>query len=108
MLANLLTNSIAYTDAPGEIHLTLTQNKKVLHLTLEDTAPTVSEEAMQHLFERFYRAEGSRNRRFGGAGIGLALVQQIVQAHQGDVTVSASQLGGLKFTLTLPQEAYAS
>ena len=108
MLANLLANSIAYTDAPGEIHLTLTENKKVLHLVLEDTAPSVSEEAMQHLFERFYRAEGSRNRRFGGAGIGLALVQQIAQAHQGDVTVSASHIGGLKFTLTLPQEAYAS
>lgn len=108
MIANLIANSIAYTDQPGHIYIKLTQNKKVLHLELEDTAPSVSEEAMKHLFERFYRAEGSRNRRFGGAGIGLALVQQIVHAHQGDVTVSASSHGGLKFYLTLPQEAYAS
>lgn len=108
MLANLITNSIAYTDAPGDIYLSLTRHKKMLHLTIEDSAPSVSDEAMQHLFERFYRAEGSRNRRLGGAGIGLALVQQIVHAHQGDIAVLASQHGGLKFNLTLPQEAYAS
>lgn len=106
MLSNLVNNSIAYTDVPGEIRLTLKTKDQHLFLTLEDSAPGVPDQVMPHLFERFFRGESSRNRRYGGAGIGLALVAQIVQAHQGQLDCKHSELGGLAITIQLPLEAY--
>ena len=106
MLTNLMSNSLAYTDAPGQVNIALNSDAKTLTLTVEDSAPGVPEEALQHLFERFFRAEASRNRRYGGAGIGLALVAQIVQAHQGTIESAHSDLGGIRITIKLPLEAF--
>lgn len=102
MITNLVNNSIAYTDTPGQIKLSLFKTNKQLKLAIEDSAPGVSDEALARLFERFYRAEASRNRRFGGAGIGLALVEQIVQAHQGTISADKSSMGGLLIQIELP------
>jgi two-component system sensor histidine kinase BaeS len=107
MINNLLSNSIAYTDAPGLIRLTLKKEQQTIQLTVEDSAPGVPADSLNKLFERFYRGESSRNRRYGGAGIGLALVEQIVQAHQGTIKPAQSELGGLCITITLPLEAYS-
>lgn len=107
MLSNLLSNSLAYTDAPGLVRLQLSHNATQLTLCLEDSAPGVGDQALTRLFDRFFRGETSRNRRYGGAGIGLALVEQIVHAHQGEIHAEHSALGGVKITLTLPLEAFA-
>lgn len=106
MLSNLLNNSLSYTDAPGLIKIKLTKEQKQLDLTIEDSAPNVADDALPLLFERFYRGEASRSRRYGGAGIGLALVEQIVQAHQGTITAQQSELGGLLIHIQLPLEAF--
>lgn len=108
LLTNLLHNSFKYTDAPGEVRVSLCADATHLCLVIEDSSPGVAENEINQLFDRFYRIEASRNRRLGGAGIGLALVAQIVQAHQGTISAEASKLGGIKISINLPLEAYAS
>lgn len=108
LLNNLLQNSIDYTDAVqpngsiGKIQLSLSKNNNAWTLCIEDSAPGVSEQELKHLKERFYRAEASRNRRTGGTGLGLAMVNQVVQAHEGEFTTELSELGGLKVSILLP------
>ena len=69
---------------------------------LDDSGAGVPDAALAHLAERFYRVEGSRSRQHGGAGLGLALVQRIVDAHGGALSFARSDLGGLQVQLTLP------
>ncbi len=101
---NLLKNSRRYTDPGGEIRLSAWQTGGQVHFKIEDSAPGVDEETLSHLFDRFYRAEGSRNRGGGGAGLGLAICRNIVEAHQGEILAKPSPLGGLQIIVTLPRQ----
>lgn len=101
---NLLKNSCRYTDPGGEIQITAWQTGRQAHFKIEDSAPSVDEATLPHLFDRFYRAEGSRNRAVGGAGLGLAICKNIVDAHQGKVLAKPSSLGGLQVVVTLPRQ----
>lgn len=78
---NLLENSLRYTDSGGSLKISAEQHDKTVRLTFADSAPGVSDEQLQKLFERFYRTEGSRNRASGGSGLGLAICLNIVEAH---------------------------
>ncbi|MEY4642948.1 MAG: hypothetical protein RLZZ227_2942 [Pseudomonadota bacterium] len=101
---NLLTNSIRYTDAGGEVrvHVRETSNNSMI-IEWFDSAPGVSTENLGRLFDRLYRVDTSRNRAKGGSGLGLAICQNIVQAHEGTISASASLLGGLKVTIHFPR-----
>lgn len=99
---NLLTNAIHYTDSPGTVAVTSTLNGDWVCLEVEDSAPGVSEEALPWLFDALYRHDASRQRRRCGAGLGLAICQNIVDAHQGIISASSSPLGGVKITVQLP------
>ncbi len=100
---NLLKNSRRYTDPGGEIRVSAWQTNQQVHFNIEDSAPGVDEERLSHLFDRFYRAEGSRNRAIAGAGLGLAICRNIVEAHQGTIEAKSSPLGGLQIVVTLPR-----
>jgi two-component system sensor histidine kinase BaeS len=102
---NLLENSLRYTDAGGRLRIGVRRDAGRVAVEFEDSAPGVAAEAMPHLFERFFRAEGSRNRAHGGAGLGLAIVRSIVEAHGGEIAARASKLGGLAVTIALPELA---
>jgi two-component system sensor histidine kinase BaeS len=99
---NLLENSLRYTDAGGRLRIGVRRDAGRVAVEFEDSAPGVAAEAMPHLFERFFRVEGSRNRAHGGAGLGLAIVRSIVEAHGGEIKASASPLGGLAVSIELP------
>lgn len=99
---NLLENSARYTDPGGTVRVTARRNGAGVEIDLEDSAPGVPPEALPHLFERFYRVEGSRSRANGGAGLGLAIVRSVVEAHGGGIEAAASSLGGLRVTISLP------
>jgi signal transduction histidine kinase len=101
-LSNLLQNSIRY--AVKRIDVTLIQNNESFSITVEDDGPGIPEEKRESIFDPFNRADSSRTRDTGGFGIGLAIVNQVAQWHQGTVFVSSSALGGACFTLTIPQE----
>jgi len=71
-------------------------------IEFEDSAPGVREEELNRLFDRLYRVEGSRSRISGGAGLGLAICKNIVEAHAGTISAHPSRLGGLLIRVTLP------
>ena len=102
LLHNLLENSRRYTDAGGRTVLRATGEGDEVRVHCEDSAPGVDPASLERLFERFYRAERSRNRASGGTGLGLAICRGIAEVHGGKLTAQASALGGLQLTLTLP------
>jgi two-component system sensor histidine kinase BaeS len=111
VLANLLQNTLRYTDAPGHLRIRLyEQQPGWLVLDWDDSAPGVAQEHLARLTDRLYRVESSRERRGddGGAGLGLAIARAIVDAHGGDMTARQSPLGGLGWTVRLPALAPAA
>ena len=102
LFSNLLENSCRYTDAGGALHLRAWREGRRMLIDLQDSAPGVAKEQMPRLFERFFRAEGSRSRRSGGAGLGLSICERIVQAHEGRIEARESPLGGLWLRVELP------
>ena len=102
LFVNLIGNAIAYTDAPGEIRLGVSNGETHALINIEDSSPGVDPSEFEVLFEPLYRNDESRNRRKGGAGLGLAICENIVEAHQGDIQATASDLGGLKIQIRLP------
>lgn len=102
LLNNLLENSLAYTDAPGQINLGLTHDNEMLTLTIEDSSPGANEQECEQLFEPLYRLDGSRSRRSGGAGLGLAICRNIVTAHRGSIQARPAALGGLSIRIEIP------
>ena len=102
LLDNLLVNSCKYTDAPGQVMVSLELKRHAAVIRVEDSAPGVPDEAHGALFEHLYRVDQSRNRATGGSGLGLAICRRIVAAHDGEVAAGSSALGGLAITVTLP------
>lgn len=102
LFANLLENSCRYTDAGGSLRLQARREGEQMLIDLHDSAPGVRSEHLPRLFERFFRAEASRCRKSGGAGLGLSICQRIVQAHEGRIEARPSPLGGLWLRVELP------
>ena len=102
LFVNLLENALSYTDSPGRIEITLSSNKDTAVIKIQDTPPGVDEDECEKLFEPLYRHETSRSRLTAGAGLGLAICRNIVDAHQGTITAYPSELGGLCIQLVFP------
>ena len=103
VFANLMQNSVRYTDAPGRISIALKRDGDRAVVEWHDTAPGVAGEDVPRLTERLYRVEASRNRASGGSGLGLAIARAIVEGHGGSLTATASPLGGLGIRLVFPR-----
>jgi len=105
---NLLHNAIKFTRAGGMIHVTLAANGDRINCTIADNGIGITLEDQIHIFERFYKADKSRDRSLGGNGLGLSLVKEIVELHDGNVTLE-SELGKCTaFTITLPSTSVKS
>lgn len=104
LFRNLLGNMLRYTDDNGRARITgrLADDGAYIDIDFEDSEPGVPESELEHLFQRFYRVETSRNRESGGAGLGLAICRNIVEAHGGRISAGHSELGGLHIRVTLP------
>jgi two-component system sensor histidine kinase BaeS len=102
VFANLLQNSLRYTDAPGRIAIRLRRNGERIIIDWEDTSPGVPGEDLARLTDRLFRVEGSRSRDGGGSGLGLAIARAIVEGHAGTLSAHASALGGLRIEIALP------
>jgi PAS domain S-box-containing protein len=102
MLDNLVSNALKFTSANGRVTMRLFSDKGTVTLQVSDTGVGISSDQLERIFDRFYQVDGSTTRRYGGVGLGLALVKEIVEAHGGQITV-ASQVGqGTTFTVSLP------
>jgi two-component system OmpR family sensor kinase/two-component system sensor histidine kinase BaeS len=102
ILGNLLSNALRYTPAGGRIDLELDCTIGKARLAVRDSGPGIAEEALPHVFERFYRSDRSRSRTEGGVGLGLAIARQLAEAHQGTLVAANDPMGGAVFTLVLP------
>lgn len=102
ILSNLLANALRYTPESGTIWVRVFQDSGQAVITLRDSGPGFPEEALPHLFERFFRADPSRSRAQGGSGLGLAIARQLAQAHGGTLTAENSPQGGAVLRLALP------
>ena len=90
------------TDAGGEVSVSVGQVDKRAEVIVRDTGVGISAEDLPRIFERFYRADRSRNRQAGGAGLGLAIVKQTIEEHGGTVTCSSTPGVGTEFVVRLP------
>jgi two-component system sensor histidine kinase BaeS len=103
VIDNLVQNAERYTDTPGTVLMTVERMDGFVLLTIQDTPPSVPQDVLPRLFDRFFRAEGSRSRAYGGSGLGLAVCEAIIKAHQGTITAQKSAMGGIKITVNLPE-----
>ena len=103
MIVNLISNALKYTKTGGKVIIELTGDKNKAELTIIDNGIGIAEEDLPNIFERFYRADKSRNRLTGGAGIGLAITKAIVEAHKGIIEVESEINVGTKLKVSLPK-----
>jgi heavy metal sensor kinase len=100
----LLDNALKYTPAPGKLTLSAEQHPNGVVVTVEDTGIGIASEDQSRIFERFYRVDKARSRELGGAGLGLAIAQWIVQLHKGTITVRSELGRGSIFQLEIPSQ----
>ena len=104
IIINLLSNAFKFTPAYGTIQVALEQAEGILHLEVSDTGSGISPEALPHIFAPFYQAQGES--ATGGSGIGLALVKQIIDTLEGEISVTSTLGEGTKIHIALPIQEY--
>lgn len=102
LFANLFENSLSYTNEGGSLTVSLAPANDAAVIEFQDSNPGVPDQDLNRLFERLYRVDGSRSRKTGGAGLGLAISKNIIEAHGGTISAHHSPLGGLLIRITLP------
>lgn len=99
---NLLGNALKFTPAGGNIAVRLGRRDDRVVLVVSDTGIGIPDEELGRVFERFFQVDGSMSRRYGGAGLGLAVVKEIIEAHDGSVSVESHVGRGSTFKISLP------
>lgn len=103
VLTNLIDNAIRHMRENGTIMITQTRNNKGLTISVKDTGSGIPEEDLPFVFERFYKADKARTRGNSGTGLGLAIAKNIIDAHNGSITVQSKLGVGTTFTIFLPE-----
>ena len=97
----LLDNALKYSNEKGDISISLKKRSKGVELSVYNTVDSMDPETLQHMFDRFYRADKSRNSSTGGYGIGLSIANAVVQAHKGKISASSPDGRSLRITALL-------
>jgi two-component system sensor histidine kinase BaeS len=101
-VGNLVANALRHTPPGGSVTVAASTDHESVVITVADTGSGISADDLPHVFDRFWRAEKSRNRHTGGSGLGLAIVRKLAEAHGGTVTATSTPGQGSTFTLTFP------
>jgi len=102
VLFNLLDNALRYTPAGGTITVKARRMDEVVQVDVMDQGPGLGPDELALIFERFHRSDKARSRSTGGAGLGLAIVRQLVEAHGGEVWAESEASEGTTFSFTVP------
>ncbi|MCX7709135.1 MAG: ATP-binding protein [Clostridia bacterium] len=103
VIVNLISNASKYTPSHGTVEVFVKGTEDITEISVKDTGNGIPPEDLPHIFERFYRADKSRNRLTGGAGIGLTITKSIVEAHKGKIMVQSELEKGTEFIISLPK-----
>ncbi|WML37513.1 ATP-binding protein [Clostridium sp. OS1-26] len=101
-LRAVIDNSIKYTQEDGKIIINSSAKADSVKITIEDSGIGIPEEEIPNLFNRFYRVDKARSKKTGGSGLGLAIVKQIIDIHNGTISINSKLGKGTKITITLP------
>ncbi len=108
VVANLLSNAVKFTPAGGAVHVSLTSSAVEAVMRVSDTGAGIAPDFLPLVFDRFRQADASSTRRHGGLGLGLAIVQHVVELHGGAIRAESQGVGqGSMFTVRLPRRAPA-
>ncbi len=102
ILVNLVENALQYSSEGSEVILTTVFENHSIAIVVSDSGPGIAEDTLPQVFDRFYRGDSSRSRKYGGTGLGLAIARNLAEAHGGSLTADNSPDGGAMFTLRLP------
>lgn len=103
VILNLFQNAVQHTDPEkGHIQISLYGRNNGVQLSVQDNGPGISATHLPHVFDRFYRSDSSRTRKYGGAGLGLSIAKAIVEAHGGTISVVSQEGKGSTFHVWLP------
>jgi signal transduction histidine kinase len=101
IIDNLLSNALRYTEPGGEVTLSVAQADSEAVLDVVDTGIGIAPDDLPHIFTRFWRGDRSRSRATGGTGVGLAIVRELVRAHDGRIDVDSTPGHGSRFRVTM-------
>lgn len=101
-LNNLIENAIKYNKPEGWVHVSLNADHKYFFVRVEDSGIGIPEEALEHIYERFFRADKSHSREIGGTGLGLAITRNAVLMHRGAIKAHSKEGEGTVFTVRIP------
>lgn len=101
---NLISNAVKYTDEGGDVYAEISGSKDMIHIVIRDTGIGIAKESLPYIFDRFYRVDKARSRERGGTGLGLHIVQQIINLHDGKISVSSEPDVGTTFTIDIPRK----
>jgi signal transduction histidine kinase len=104
VIINLISNALKYTPSGGTVDICVKGAEDITEVSVKDNGLGIPEEDLPFIFERFYRADKSRNRLTVGSGIGFTIVKAITEAHKGYIEVQSKINGGTEFVLSLPKE----
>ncbi len=102
VISNLVENAIKYNNENGWIHVSLNADHKNCYIEVADSGIGIPEDAVEHIFERFYRVDKSHSREIGGTGLGLAIARSAVVMHRGAIKVYSQHGAGTTFTVRIP------
>jgi len=102
VFCNLIENAICYNRPGGQVQVSIKQEGGHALVEVADTGAGMAPEEQKHVFDRFYRVEGSRSRHSGGAGLDLSIVSTLVEQHGGSIRLSSTPGVGSVFTVSLP------
>lgn len=104
---NIMSNAMRYTPEGGWVVVSVTCDRRDVMISVSDTGVGIAKEDLSRIFGRFWRADASRARVAGGLGVGLAVTKQIIERHQGFISVDSELGRGTTFTINLPRERTA-
>lgn len=102
VIVNLISNALKFTDSGDRVEVIVRRGADSAQIVIRDTGKGIPAEDIPYIFERFYRADKSRNRLTGGSGIGLTIAKTLIEAHNGKIYVSSELNRGTEFTVDLP------
>lgn len=105
VMTNLLTNAIKFTPSKGTVTIKAVEDAKDIKISVTDTGIGIPEDKLTRIFEKFYQIDGSSNRRYGGAGLGLSICKSIIENHYGSIWADSTGCGST-FNIVLPKLAH--